>query len=100
MRSGVSARALAVHGEQELLPPSPSTEKWRKPCSDPSRNVSRANASIRLLRDMVPAARGGGGGGGGGGDGGGRRCCGAGVRGQEDVRRTLAFIVARSNLQR
>jgi len=87
---GERAELLQCTVSRSSSRPRSSTEKCRKPCSDPSRNVSRANASIRLLRDMVPAAGGGsGGGGGGGGDGGGgRSCCGAGVR-QEDILRTL-----------
>ena len=28
-------------------------EKWRKPCSEPTRKVSRANASIRVREDNV-----------------------------------------------
>lgn len=33
--------------------PRSSTEKWRKPCRQPRRNVSRAKTSIRLLRDDI-----------------------------------------------
>ena len=33
--------------------PRSSTEKWRKPCRQPRRNVSRAKRSIRLLRDIL-----------------------------------------------
>ena len=59
---GERAELLQCTVSRSSSRPRSSTEKWRKPCSEPTRNVSRANASIRLFFDM-PAAAGGGRGG-------------------------------------
>ena len=56
---GERAELLQCTVSRSSSRPRSSTEKWRKPCSEPTRKVSRANASIRLFFDM-PAAAGGG----------------------------------------